>query len=146
MQILLDVRAEVNVALDAARQAKIIGSSLEAEIELTVPRGTRLAEVISMLTAEELAELLIVSRGAVVLTDSDHIMRASTAEKVGDTVTATSAVSTSHDSSVSLRIGVSAADGSKCGRCWRIVPELVTVAPETDHEPGQVCGRCNFAE
>lgn len=141
------MRAEVNQALDAARQAKIIGGSLEAYVELTVPRGTRLAETIGAFTAEDLAELLIVSRGTVVLTDSDSVMEASTTESTGDTVTTTRMLSLPDNSSVSLGVGVGAADGSKCGRCWRIVPELVTPdAGVPDREPGQVCARCSFAQ
>lgn len=146
-QILLQVRAEVNQALDAARQAKIIGGSLEAYVELTIPRGTRLAETISAFTPEELAELLIVSRGIVVLADSDSIMGASTTESTGDTVTKMRVLSLPDSSSASIRVGVSAADGLKCGRCWRVVPELVTQeAGVPGREPGQVCARCNSAQ
>lgn len=145
LQILLQVRAEVNLALDAARQTKIIGSSLDADVELTVPRDTRLAEVIMSLTADELAELLIVSRATVVLTDSDSATRAIILESNGDTVTTTRELSIPQDPSVLLRVGVGAANGSKCGRCWRVVPALVTHAVEPVREPEQVCGRCNFA-
>jgi isoleucyl-tRNA synthetase len=35
-----------------------------------------------------------------------------------------------------LAIEVTRADGTKCPRCWRTVPELVTVAD------GEICGRC----
>ena len=143
LQILLQVRAEVILALDAARQAKIIGSSLDADVELTVPRDSCLAEIIMSLTSDELAELLIVSRGTVVLTDNDSATRASTVESNGDTVTTTRVLRMTQDPSVLLRVGVGAANGSKCGRCWRVVPALVTHAVEPVRE--QVCGRCNFA-
>ena len=145
-QIFLQVRAEVNQALDAARQAKIIGSSLEAYVELTVPRGTRLAETITAFTPEDLAELLIVSRGTVVLADTDSITGANSTESTGDTVTTTRVLPLSDNSSVTLQVDVGAADGLKCGRCWHVVPELVTLdAGVPGREPGQVCGRCNFA-
>lgn len=151
LQVLLQVRAEVNLVLDAARHAKIIGSSLEAAVEVTVPKGTRLAEVIDMLTVEELAELFIVSHGTLILSDGDSIPEPSAMHSTDDAVVATSMVSaprnvSPHEQSVPLTVGVSAAGGSKCGRCWRIMPELVVFeGAELGGQPTRVCTRCNFA-
>jgi len=138
-QILLQVRAEVVLALDAAQQAKTIGSPLEADVELTVPKGTPLADVVAELTAEELAEIFIVSRSTVVLVDGGP-----TATSDAPT-TRSAALAMSDGSSVALGVRVGVAGGEKCGRCWRIEPHLTRVDPAAPGaEAGLVCGRCNF--
>ncbi|MGH9410957.1 MAG: isoleucine--tRNA ligase, partial [Vicinamibacterales bacterium] len=102
---LLSIRDDVNRALETARQAKEIGTSLGASVSLAAggPDGDLLRRY-----ANELPMLFIVSH--VSLTPGDR-----------DGVTVT----------------VSRADGDKCERCWRVVPDVAR-----DGEFQGLCGRC----
>ncbi len=97
----LELRDAVNARLEEQRQAKIIGTSLEAAITLA---GTgRYAEALAGLSEEELAAFFIVSSATVVEPD---------ASQAPDTLVVT----------------VSRVEGEKCQRCWRYVPATSTVA------------------
>jgi len=98
---LIDVRNTVNGALEAARNEKKIGKSLEARV--TIPAG-RIAgsRLVSM---DELADLLIVSQAEV--------------------------------SSDVAEVRVEPAQGTKCERCWKILPSV-----GSDSEHPTLCGRC----
>ena len=91
---LLRVRDDVNRALEAARQEKLIGTALGARVELAA-RG-ELATLLRRHYAD-LPMLLIVS----------HV---DLREAEGD--------------GPDLEVRVAKADGEKCPRCWRIVPHL----------------------
>ena len=96
---LRSLRQVVSAEIEPKRRDKAIGSSLEAKVAIGLPDG-RMPNV----TAEELAELLIVSEAEI------------------DTV-AHGPVAVVHRS-----------DYHKCGRCWRLLPEV--------EEDGDLCGRC----
>ncbi len=88
-----EVRGLMTTALEQARAAKAIGSSLQAA--LTLP-----AEATGLLPADEWAELAIVSQA-----------RAGAA------------------------LAVARAEGGKCARCWRVLPEVGRAHPD-------LCLRC----
>ena len=100
----LELRDIVNAKLEEQRQAKVIGTSLEAEI--TVAGTGRFAEALVGLQSDALAAFCIVSRAVVATPD---------VEQAPDT----------------LDVRVSRAHGHKCQRCWRYVPS-VNDAPETE--------------
>jgi len=96
IDMLLTFRDKINEQLEGLRQQKIIGSSLEATIELTIapdePLGIPLEKY-----AEKLPELFIVS-----------------------------AVNVTQVAGSSLKIVATKADGERCPRCWRNVLTLST--------------------
>ncbi len=102
---LLAIRDEVNRALETARQAKVIGTSLGAAV--TLRAGGETAALLRQ-HAADLPMLFIVSRVDV--------------EDRGDE---------------GVEAVVARADGQKCERCWRIVPDV-------SNEPGTegLCSRC----
>jgi isoleucyl-tRNA synthetase len=102
---LLELRDRVNAALEAARQQKIIGTSLGARVELRAAGAQ--AELLERYHAL-LPTLFIVSE----------------VEVARDEQAAT------------LGVTVRRADGVRCPRCWRVVPDLVRAAD------GDVCARC----
>ena len=104
---LIAVRDEVNRSLEAARQAKTIGTSLGARVALRA-RGETLA-LLDRYRAE-LPMLFIASQ-----------VELAAAEGEGE----------------ALEVNVARADGHKCARCWRVVPELSS-ATTTEG----LCGRC----
>ena len=106
-QRLIAIRDEVNRALESARQAKTIGTSLGAQVTLRA-RGDSLTLLDKY--RNELPMLFIASQ--VTVTE---------APGQGDAVELT----------------VSRAEGVKCARCWRIVPE---VSSESGSEG--LCSRC----
>ena len=105
---LLEVREAVNAALEQKRKDKVIGTSLGARVVLTAT-----GPVAALLEAHraELPMLFIVS---------DLELRAGPADGP-DTVT----------------VEVERAPGTKCERCWRIVP-----ATSADPEWAGLCTRC----
>ncbi len=100
----LELRDLVNASLEAQRQAKTIGTSLEAE--LTIAGTGRFADALAGWSADDLAAFCIVSKATVV--DADAAQPAD-----------------------SLVVTVTRSNGAKCQRCWRYVPE-VSAAPETE--------------
>ena len=97
------LRSAVNGALEQARADKVIGKSLEAAVDLTVPKEDAfLAEM----DADEVADLFIVSQ--VKLTVGDE-----------------------------MKVAVEAAQGVKCGRCWKVLHSVKAVG---EHEA--LCPRC----
>lgn len=85
-------------ALEAARQAKVIGASLEAAVTL-VPHTDEVAAHLATLEPEAIAKILIVSQAEV----------APRADGEGP-----------------LSVAVAEASGEKCQRCWTYSPELGT--------------------
>ena len=97
------LRSAVNGALEQARADKVIGKSLEAAVDLTVPEEDAfLAEM----DADEVADLFIVSQ--VKLTVGDE-----------------------------MKVTVEAAQGAKCGRCWKVLHSVKAVG---EHEA--LCPHC----
>ncbi|HYT68022.1 MAG TPA: isoleucine--tRNA ligase [Vicinamibacterales bacterium] len=102
---LLEIRDEVNRALESARQGKVIGTSLAAHVALTA--GGDAAALLTRYEAD-LPMLFIVSQVSLETTGR---------EGVG--------------------VSVVRAEGQKCDRCWRVLPEL-------SRDPGVagLCDRC----
>ena len=97
----LEIRDLVNAKLEEQRQAKVIGTSLEASVTLA---GTgRFADALNGLGPDEIAAFCIVSDVAVV---------AATTDEPAD----------------SLVVTVLRAGGEKCQRCWRYVAGVAGTA------------------
>ncbi|GEP41307.1 isoleucine--tRNA ligase [Brevifollis gellanilyticus] len=101
---LLKARAVIQQAIEAARQAKKIGSNLEATVKLTLPEAGFAHAIFSDLPA--LQEFFILS--------DLHLTR-------GPDLAATVEVCTN----------------PKCERCWKLLPDVGTIA-----EHPTLCGRC----
>jgi len=108
---MLAVRATVLVELEAMRAAKTIGKSLEASVQVIAAEGSREAEVL-MKYETALAEFFNVSQATV--------------QVVGAT-----------KDTAAILVRASVADGAKCGRCWRVVPDV-----GADARWPVVCARC----
>ena len=102
---LREIRDEVNRALEAARQGKVIGTSLAAHVALTA--GGEAAALLQRHTAD-LPMLFIASQ---VTLDASGLEGVS--------------------------VSVTRAEGEKCDRCWRVLPEL----SRNPSVPG-LCARC----
>ncbi|NVO99431.1 isoleucine--tRNA ligase, partial [Photobacterium damselae subsp. damselae] len=109
------VRGSVNKLLEAARNEKVIGGSLQAEV--TLAANADLAAKLNKLE-DELRFVLLTSKAQVVVADS----------KPAD------AQETDIDG---LYVSVKASAAEKCERCWHHVADVGTIA---GHE--EVCGRC----
>jgi len=110
------VRSEVNKAIEPMRKDRVIGKSLDAEVTLYTTE-----EIRALVDSDDVdsMEFFIVSK--VNLADlADAPADAFTGEEVAD-----------------LKIGVVAASGEKCERCWRISEEL-----GTDPAYADACPRC----
>jgi isoleucyl-tRNA synthetase len=94
------LRSAATLALERAREKKIIGSSLQACVALYDPDG-----IASEFSSEDLAELFITS--CVEIKSSHPPEEASFTE-----------------GNVSFGIEVNLAKGGKCRRCWKILPEV----------------------
>jgi isoleucyl-tRNA synthetase len=109
--VLLGLRESVMVALEQLRAAKKIGKSLEAFVHITPTEGSPDALLLQRYEGT-LAEFFNVSQVTVQV------------------------IAASHGTSVDW-IEVGLANGEKCGRCWRVVPDV-----GTDARWPEVCGRC----
>ena len=110
---LRDLRRVVTGALELERAAKRIGSSLQARVEVYVPQ-----DAAALLRGVDLAELCITSAAMVRLGQPP-----AEAFTLPD-VAAVGAI-------------VAPADGQRCERCWRVLPEVGQVP---DHD--DLCRRC----
>lgn len=110
MKGLLDFRNTVNEQLEVARQAKKIGKSLDASVHLEVPENLPLWSILSS-QEEFLPELFIVSQVTLQPSTGDSVL-----------------VQASH------------AEGYRCPRCWRWVPQLVS-----GPQGSEICPRCKDA-
>ena len=113
---LLQVRAEVCKALEEDRQAKRIGHSLDAAVDLFCA-NENLANLLEQ-KAEAMEEVCIVS---------ELVVRR----------TAPEAAAARETSIEGLRVAVRPAPGTKCARCWKFE---TTVGKSNDHE--SLCARC----
>jgi isoleucyl-tRNA synthetase len=123
---LLAIREQVFQRIEAKRQEKTIGKSLEAKICIYA-RGS----VLDLLRRYEpvLEELLNVSKVAIVEVDPSQQLPA------GDMPNATFVL-------LNHAIVVSPADGHKCDRCWRYYPDDSPKAVRQFGSWPNVCGRC----
>jgi isoleucyl-tRNA synthetase len=108
---LLTVRQMVMVELEAMRAQKSIGKGLEAAVSVIATEGSEMGLLLSKYEAS-LPEFFNVSQASVQ-------MIGATADAVG------------------LAVEVTVAGGSKCGRCWRVVPDV-----GEDARWPEVCTRC----
>jgi isoleucyl-tRNA synthetase len=113
-QQLADVRQLVMVELEALRLAKSIGKSLDASVRVIASEGS--------------PESLVLKRYEDALTEFFNVSQA-TVQVIG---------ATQQDSAVLIEAYV--ADGAKCERCWRIVPDV-----GADNRWRTVCTRCSEA-
>jgi isoleucyl-tRNA synthetase len=95
---LIALRDEVNRSLEAARQAKTIGTSLAARVTLRT-RGETAA--LAEAYRDQLPMVLIVSQLEIVRENGDGAQ---------------------------LEVDVARAEGEKCARCWRTVPSVSSAA------------------
>jgi len=114
-QQLLEVRAEVNKVLEAARKEEKIGATLQAEVTLYV--GKPLEEQLSEL-GDELRFVLLTSK-AVIESKENRPADAIASDIEG------------------LFIAVSATSAEKCERCWHYCDDVGTHEAHKD-----ICGRC----
>ena len=108
------VRNVITSALEIMRRDRKIGSGLDAEVSVHAGPNA-LAE----LTRRDLAELAIASRVTV------------TSEPAPDDAHRDPAVP-------DVAVCTQAAEGHKCARCWRVLPEVA-------ESPAQLCQRCRDA-
>ncbi|XQW86001.1 isoleucine--tRNA ligase [Thalassotalea piscium] len=114
-QSILQVRGEVNKALELARKEKVVGKALEANVTLFANEA--LAKKLNML-GQELRFVLITS-GASVKVVTEAPEGASSTEIDG------------------LWVSVEASSGTKCERCWHYTDD---VGDNETHK--DLCGRC----
>jgi len=114
-ETLRKVRRVVTGAIEVERTAKVIGASLEAAPTVYVDAETK-----ALLDAEGFADICIVSDIT-----------------VSDSAAPEGAFALPDVSGVAVTF--TKADGEKCQRCWKILPEVGTHAHEG------VCGRCDAA-
>lgn len=115
---LLQVRSEVNRALELARKDKVVGKALEAEV--TLYATSSLVKKLELL-GEELRFVLITSKAKVVTVESK--------EEVTSEVMDTDVEG--------LWLTVSAAQGKKCERCWHVTEDI-----GVNEKYDDLCGRC----
>jgi isoleucyl-tRNA synthetase len=108
-----DLRRVVTGALEVERREKRIGSSLQAK-----PQVHAAADYVEAVDGLDLGELCITSDA--ILIEGEPPAGAYTIEGIGG-------------------VGVvsAPADGTRCERCWKVLPEVGTVAGHDD-----LCGRC----
>lgn len=112
-QTLISVKAAVNKQIEAARNAKVIGANLSAQVDLWADEA--LSGVLAKLE-NELRFVLITSQ-VNVHAWSDAQGEATELE--------------------GLRVQISAATGTKCVRCWHVLPDV-----GTHSEHPAICSRC----
>jgi isoleucyl-tRNA synthetase len=122
---LLDARSAVNARLEALREQKVIGSSLQARV--TVDSTNPAAAALLKRYADTLPMLFIVSR-------VDLGPAAAAAPQLSD---AELHAALETGTAIEWTVDASHADGEKCQRCWRIVPS-VSNAPDSLG----LCERC----
>jgi isoleucyl-tRNA synthetase len=101
---LIAVRDDVLKSLEKARDAKLIGKSLEASVTLYVT-----AETAFLKSTPDLDKLLIVSQ--VTVTEGNDVPEAA-------------------DQYTNIAVAVAQAEGEKCERCWAVLP---SVGEDTEH-------------
>jgi isoleucyl-tRNA synthetase len=108
---LLKVRTLVMLELESMRATKTIGKSLEASVTVIATEGSDEAMVLKKYE-DSMAEFFNVSQASVQVVGASKQTNA-------------------------VLIETQVADGSKCGRCWRVVPDV-----GVDSRWPEVCSRC----
>jgi isoleucyl-tRNA synthetase len=112
---MLGLRQEVSKALEEARAAKLIGSSLEAKVLIEAPQA--IAEAIAQM--EDAEDFFIVSQLEI------------------KTVAAPEGQSQAEEALAGVKVAVSRSDGDKCPRCWMWTSDVGSAEDYPD-----VCARC----
>jgi isoleucyl-tRNA synthetase len=115
---LFKLREAVLPELEKARQAKIIGKSLDAQIICVIDPILTLEPAFSSVT-EEFKELLNISSLKIQINDSENERSAN------------------NPNEIHAEVSVSKADGQKCERCWHWETDIGQNA-----EHPTICGRC----
>jgi len=111
------IRRHITYGLEDGRRSGFFGSSLEASVELPLA-----SEDMGLLSDREWAEIAIVS-SMTLFEDPDRI---------------SFLAGGAYDANPSRRaVGIAKANGDKCARCWRVLPEVGTV-----HAHPLLCARC----
>jgi isoleucyl-tRNA synthetase len=111
------LRSHANDVLERLRREKEVGSSLEARLRIWPAK----AENLAALKDVDLAEILIVSEATILESERYPVVPNPT-------------MSESEFSYGGATIEAEATDQRKCGRCWRLLPEV--------SEDGALCARC----
>ncbi len=127
------LRGDVTASLELARRAAIIGSSLQAHVDLSLAGTDKL-----LLTKETWADVCIVSTLDLL---EDRHREECDRRLSADPGTSPSFLSDGDDGSINEDVGsipeVKAAPGTKCDRCWRVLPEVGLSAAHPT-----LCRRC----
>ncbi|KAM3265759.1 isoleucine-tRNA ligase, chloroplastic/mitochondrial [Capsicum annuum] len=128
---ILELRTEVNKALEVARSGKLIGSSLESKVYLHCSNES-LAERLNKMCeptndADALHRIFITSQVEILNSLQDE--RIKDVQYTGEYLM---------EEGNKIWIGVSRANGSKCDRCWNY---SLQVGSFTEHP--LLCGRCH---
>ncbi|MES2608006.1 MAG: isoleucine--tRNA ligase [Pseudomonadota bacterium] len=110
------IRRVITSALELERAAKTIGTSLQGDVALYL-----CADKAAVLQGLDLAELCITSAAKIVL-----------AQPPAGAVTL--------DDVTGVGVVVNVAEGGKCQRCWRVLPEVGEANSDRAHN--DICGRC----
>jgi isoleucyl-tRNA synthetase len=121
-----EIRRLATTRLEEMRSSKEIGSSLQAEVRLGLAEPE-----ISMLTAEQWAEIFIVSDVHLGTPDSVPAGRTRLTETLSGTP---GELFKGHED---VFVDADAARGEKCARCWRVLPEVGTISAHHG-----LCARC----
>jgi isoleucyl-tRNA synthetase len=108
-------RDQMNEAIEPLRREKKIGSSLAADVT-AITYGPEAREI---LEGSDFSELGIIARFKVVETDSDALSLDTVSRLHGN---------------IPIEFEVAPTSWSKCGRCWRHLPDVA--------EDGTLCDRC----
>jgi isoleucyl-tRNA synthetase len=127
MDVIRDLRDEVNKVMEQARTAKAIGSSLDAKVLLQVHDAKLKAQLESYNSSATLSEKNTDELRYFFLASQVELV-----DSVGDVeYQSTSDIAT---------IGIVKADGKKCDRCWNY---SLSVGSFVDDPT--ICDRCNAA-
>lgn len=112
-----NVRKVVTAAIEIERANKTIGSSLQAHIDLYIS-----PTISTLLESIDLAELSITSSAKIICQPiPDHAFKL--------------------DDMVDVGVVVTLAEGQKCQRCWRVLPEVGDIL----RQHADICERCASA-
>ncbi|KAH0733045.1 hypothetical protein KY285_004363 [Solanum tuberosum] len=128
---ILELRTEVNKALEVARSGKLIGSSLEAKLYLHCSNESLAERLNKMCEPTNEADAL----HRIFITSQVKILNSLQDERIKDVQYTGEYLMEEGDK---IWIGVSRANGSKCDRCWNYSPQ---VGSFTEHP--LLCGRCH---
>ncbi len=116
-----DVRSDVTTAIEQKRASGLIKSSLEAAVHIGIS-----PDIIAVLGDQPWPDIAIVS--AVALTTGQSL------DGADDVYQSTKKAGTA---AAATRVKVTRAVGQKCARCWRVLPEVGSIAAHP-----ALCGRC----